>query len=107
MKEKIRKYLPIGSVIRIRKTDLRFVITAYLQEAELEDHKETVLYDYAGVPYPFGYVGDETVLQFQQEDIEEVLHRGYEDNARRVFIDRLAAAEKDARDEELHMLENL
>ncbi len=107
MKDKVRKLLPIGSVVRLKKTELDFVIMAYFQEATAKADGNVVRYDYAGVPYPYGYVGKDTFVCFQDENIDKVVYRGYEDNTRLLFIDKLEAAERDAGDEELHILENL
>lgn len=36
-----------------------------------------MIFDYVGVPYPVGYLGDEKVLCFNCDKIVEELHRGY------------------------------
>lgn len=83
---KIRELLPIGSVIWLKEAKRPFLIFG-VKQTDLDTQKE---YDYIGVLYPEGNMGNETQFLFQHEDIERVVFRGYEDQARDVFIEKLA-----------------
>lgn len=83
---KIKELLPIGSVIWLKEAKRPLMIFG-VRQTELDTHKE---YDYIGVLYPEGNMGNETQFLFQHEDIERVVFRGYEDQARNVFIEKLA-----------------
>jgi len=47
-------------------------------------------HDYIGVVYPEGNLGEEFQFFFEHENIAEVCFRGFEDEERALFIDRLA-----------------
>lgn len=86
--DNVRDLLPIGSVVLLKDGSKKLMIFGVLQTNE-ED--ETEAYDYIGVPYPEGNMGDDYQYLFQHEDIVSVFHRGYEDSERREFMDRLVA----------------
>lgn len=81
----IRELLPIGSVIWLKEAKRPLMIFG-LKQTDMDTQKE---YDYIGVLYPEGTMGGETQFLFQHEDIERVVFRGYEDEARKVFIEKL------------------
>ncbi len=90
MKKKIKNFLPIGSVVRIKKPDSVLVVYSYLNRAASPEDNQVRQYDYIGIPYPSGYLDDRFMIPFQSEDITEVIHRGYEDESRQVFLEKLA-----------------
>ena len=57
-----------------------------VKQTDNEDQKE---YDYIGVVYPEGNMGQGTQFLFNHSDIKEVYYRGYEDEERDEFIERL------------------
>ena len=48
-------------------------------------------YDYLGVLYPEGHIGDQFQYLFNHEDIDKIIFRGYEDEERDSFIKKLTA----------------
>lgn len=71
----IKKMLPIGSLINLKK-DIRVKKTNYMiigVNIKADEKK----YDYCAVVYPFGYVGHDQVLLFNDDEIEKVVHLGY------------------------------
>lgn len=58
-----------------------------VKQQNLETGEE---YDYIGVLYPEGNMGENTQFLFMHEDIEKVVFRGFEDDSRTEFIRRLA-----------------
>ena len=86
---KIKELLPIGSVVLLEAGEKRLMITGIIQNDAGRDGKE---YDYLGVYYPEGHIGEEYQFLFNHENIEKVYFRGYEDYERDEFITRLDAA---------------
>lgn len=80
----IKELLPIGSVVLLEGGEKKLMVFGVKQTM---DDKE---YDYIGVMYPEGNIGDEEgQFFFQHQDIKEVFFRGYEDAEREDFIERL------------------
>lgn len=77
--------LPIGSVILLRDAHKRLMIYGIGQT----DETNHVEYDYIGVLYPEGNMGEGSSFLFNHGDIETVFFRGYEDEERRQFITAL------------------
>lgn len=93
------EYLPIGSVVLLENGNKRLMIFGIIQ-SEVDD--PSVEYDYIGVPYPEGNMGDEYQYLFYHKDIKEIFFRGFEDIERQVFISNLIDYydEKEGRTEE-------
>lgn len=82
----IQKLLPIGSIVLLKDGQKRLMIGGVMQTAVDEGGKE---YDYFGLLYPEGYMGEDFQYLFNHEDIERVEFRGYEDAERAAFIRKL------------------
>lgn len=82
MKKDMRELLPIGTVVSLREGTKKLMIYGILQSVE-ETNTE---YDYIGVPYPEGNMGQEFQYLFYHKDIEAVYFRGFEDVERQEFI---------------------
>ncbi|MGH0485312.1 DUF4176 domain-containing protein [Bacillus mycoides] len=64
--------LPIGTVVKLEEVEpIIMIIGRMVVSADKRD------FDYVGVPYPVGYLGDEKVLCFNHDKIVEEMHRGY------------------------------
>lgn len=83
---KAQDFLPIGSIVQLLEFNRRLMITGILQYVKERPDK---CYDYLGVLYPEGDVGNQFHLTFNQDDIKEVLFRGYEDSTRDQFLLKL------------------
>lgn len=83
---KIKDLLPIGSIVRLQNGQKRLMITGVLQIKEDELDKQ---YDYLGILYPEGHIGGDFQYLFNHEDIDEIVFRGYEDQERQVFLNKL------------------
>lgn len=66
--------LPIGSVVKVKQTEMPLMIFGMLQQNGFQPER---FVDYVGVPYPVGNLGMQTQIGFQAEDITEVLFEGY------------------------------
>ena len=82
----IKELLPVGSVVLLNDGTKRLMISGVMQSDASGDGKE---YDYLGVMYPEGHVGEGFQYLFNQEDIKMVVFRGFEDAEREAFLKRL------------------
>lgn len=86
---KINNLLPIGSVVLLKDGEKRLMICGILQNDEGNTNKT---YDYMGVLYPEGHIGEGYQYLFNHEDVVQVFFRGYDDEERAQFIEKLAVA---------------
>ena len=80
--------LPIGSIVVLKEGYKKLMVIGRMQL----QGKEERLWDYLGVLYPEGYLGEGYTFLFNNEDIEEVVFEGYtdlEDEAFRVALKKL------------------
>ena len=63
----MKTIFPIGTVAQLKEAEKSLMIIGSLQATE--DGTE---YDYIGVPFPEGFIDDETFFLFNNEDIEKV-----------------------------------
>lgn len=82
----IREFLPIGTVVVLKNGTKKLMIFGIIQ-SNAEDPGEE--YDYIGVPYPEGNMGQDYQYLFYHNDIEEIFFKGYEDVERQEFIENL------------------
>ena len=81
----IKDLLPIGSVVRLKLEEKKIMIIGILQRLSNSDE----VYDYVGIPYPEGFLGEDYQFVFNHSDIEEVFFSGYESEERDYFINNL------------------
>lgn len=93
----VKDLLPVGSVVRLKDATKRLMICGIKQTPENEPDK---LYDYMGVLYPEGHLGDEYNIMFNDEDIEAIYFKGFDDIERQEFIGRLEEYFKNQEKEE-------
>ena len=77
--------LPIGTVVLLKDAQKRLMIFGIGQT----DFTNDVNYDYIGVMYPEGNMGEGTQYLFNHSDIENIYFRGYEDEERAEFIENI------------------
>ena len=78
--------LPIGSVVRLKEATRKIMIFGVKQTNADTD----ITYDYIGVIYPEGNIGQEYQVMFHHDMIEEIYFRGFENEERDVFIEKLS-----------------
>lgn len=83
---KTKELLPIGSIVLLKEGKKKLMVFGIRQT----DAKSGREYDYSGVLYPEGNLGNETWFLFDDENIAEVYFRGYEDEERKDFLERLS-----------------
>lgn len=69
-----KRYLPIGSVIKLKNNNKSIMITGYYS---VEYARDLEIYDYSGCAYPEGVMIKSSCCSFNQSDIKEVLFDGY------------------------------
>ncbi|AUD24817.1 DUF4176 domain-containing protein [Bacillus cereus group sp. BC251] len=78
------KLFPIGTVVKLEEVEpIIMIIGRMVVSADKRD------FDYVGVPYPVGYLGDEKVLCFNHEKVVEEMHRGYMTESELVLREKL------------------
>lgn len=82
---RFQELLPVGSVVLLKKGQKKIVIMGIMQMKHIERGVD-IAYDYMGVPYPEGYMGQETALLFNHENIQEIIFKGFVDTERELFV---------------------
>ena len=77
--------LPIGSVVLLKDAFKKLMIYGVGQT----DESAGVDYDYIGVMYPEGNMGEGSQFLFNHSDIDQVFFRGLDDEEREEFVNRL------------------
>ncbi|MBN2958878.1 MAG: DUF4176 domain-containing protein [Streptococcus gordonii] len=85
----MRKYLPIGSVVRLNKGDTKLMIVSRFPL--YKDGNDIGYFEYCSCIFPSGVDGKEFIF-FNKEDIAEVYFEGYvdvsEEEAQRIFSEQ-------------------
>ena len=79
----IKDLLPVGSVVLLKGGIKKLVIMG-IKQANAEE--PDVEYDYAGVMYPEGYLGNDTLYLFNHSDINDIIFTGYTNPERDEFL---------------------
>lgn len=78
----IKKYLPIGTIVKLKTGKRKVMITGFC----LYDHDAAhTLYDYCGCAYPEGMLSTNEVNLFNHGDIEKIFHIGVSDEDEKKF----------------------
>lgn len=83
----IKDLLPIGSIVLLKDGEKKLMINGIMQNDAGDTSKN---YDYMGVLYPEGHIGEGFQYLFNHDDINKIIFRGYEDTERSEFLDKLA-----------------
>ena len=85
---KVNELLPIGSIVLLKDGEKRLMINGIMQS---DASGSGANYDYLGILYPEGHIGDEFQYLLNHEDIAQIIFRGYEDEERVEFLNKLAS----------------
>ena len=81
------RLLPIGTVAMLKGGQKRVMIMGY---CPVEDgDQEQKVYDYSGCIFPEGMISSKQILLFNQDQVEEVFHKGLVDEEQEGFMDKL------------------
>ena len=83
------EFLPVGSFVLLNGGKKRIMIISRAIAMKLDG--ENVYFEYGGCTYPEGLLGD-AVAYFNNEDVAEVLVRGYADEAEETMVNNLNLA---------------
>lgn len=78
----IKELLPIGSIVLLKGGKKRLMVFGVKQM----DNGTKIEYDYIGVLYPEGNMGEAGQYLFNHENIDQIFFRGYEDEEREGFL---------------------
>lgn len=81
--KKLEKYLPIGTVVLLKKGKIKLMINGYCM---MEGNDESKVYDYVGCIYPFGMLGSDKNFLFNHDQIDKIYFIGYSDQEQVDFI---------------------
>ena len=86
-----KKYLPIGSVVRLKDGNKRLMITGFLQYEDNEEGEKTI-WDYCGCLYPEGVIASTDNYLFNHSQIEEINYLGLVNDEEKEFKEKLSQA---------------
>ena len=86
-----KKYLPIGTVVRLKSAKKRLFITGFCVTGNSNKNK---IWDYSGYIYPEGNIRTDILCMFDHSQIEKIYHLGYENEEEKVFKHQLKEYKK-------------
>lgn len=81
----VRELLPIGSVVLLNGAERKLMIFG-IRQTNQETGQQ---YDYVGVVYPEGNLGENVRYMFDHSDIQQIIFTGYSDEERKDFLNYL------------------
>lgn len=78
-------FLPVGSVVRLKDGIKKLLIVGRCQV----NFETNELWDYLGCLYPEGILGEDMNFVFNSSDIDEICHRGFEDEEEKELLPQL------------------
>ena len=81
-----KELLPIGTIVTLKGGVRKLMVTG--MKISLKDDPDRI-FDYIGVLYPEGFLGDEGNILFNHEDINDIIYNGYNNPEREDFINYL------------------
>lgn len=84
---KDKKFLPVGTIVRINNSDNMLMITGFLIS------NKNVCYDYCGCVYPEGILQSEIKLLFNHDEIDDIVYLGFLTDEYRLFNNKLIELE--------------
>ena len=83
----MEKYLPIGTVVKLKDADTRIMIVGFYPEIILNNKK--VRYDYSACLFPEGVLSSDKSLVFNHDQIDKLYFYGLVDEEQKIFMNRL------------------
>ncbi len=80
------KFLPVGTVVLIKGSVKKIVLIARGVITLIDGEQR--YFDYGGCLYPEGLIGD-SILYFNHEDIQSVIHKGFSDEDDELMVKHL------------------
>lgn len=80
-----KKYLPIGSIVLLKNANKKVMVTGFYVKAAGFDR----VFDYSGCVYPEGELSSKETRVFNNDEIDKVIYKGYENEEEESFKGRL------------------
>ncbi len=77
----MNKYHDIGTIVKIKKCNVYIMICGF----KSIDSKSKKTYDYLGCIYPMGITKPEQLILFNNNQIEEIVYKGFDDDRGKKF----------------------
>ncbi len=84
-----KKLLPIGTVVVLKESDGRVMISGYLP---ITQNRPDHVWDYSGFRFPLGYVNDSEVFCFDEEQIDTIIQYGFRDYEADAFLEKVESS---------------
>ena len=79
------KFLPIGTVVKLKGGTKKIMITSYLVFPNNRNGKSE-MFEYGACPYPTGIIDSKYAVGFNHEQIAEIIYLGHVDEEQKEFI---------------------
>lgn len=86
----MKEYLPIGSIVLLNNGTKKVMIYGRRQM-----NAEKKIFDYVAYLYPEGNINEEYNFLFNNEDIAEVIFKGFTDDEEKEFITMLISLDEE------------
>ena len=93
----MKEYLPVGSVVLLQGHEKKTIIMGIMQRNGANPEKE---YDYLGVPFPEGYMGNGSAYLFDHGQITDTIYMGYTNPEWDALMDLVEYAQSGELDED-------
>lgn len=87
--KRMKKYLPIGSVVLLKESQKRIMIVGVKQKQADSDK----VWDYSACLYPEGILNPDMLYLFDTEQIERLYFIGFQDGEGLAFLSKLSQME--------------
>ena len=87
----MEKYLPIGSIVRLKGGTKRIMIYGRKQISA----DSGAIFDYVACFYPEGNISDQYTFLFNHDNIEEVVFKGFSDEEEEKFSREILGGKKE------------
>ena len=89
------KYLPIGTVVKLKGGEKNLMITSYLIFSIVQKTKEKKIFDYGACPFPEGIIESTHGIGFNHNEIEKIVHLGLINDEQKKFNDLINKSAED------------
>ena len=74
------KFLPLGTIVKIKNLDREVMISSYciIPKVDIATKSKPDIREYGGCYYPDGFIRTDRIIAFNHDQIEKVVHMGYE-----------------------------
>lgn len=87
--EMMESFLPLGSLLRLKEVENEEHLYMIVARAIAKSDEDTIISRYRVVIHPYGNVSTQELVTIHSGQIVEVLFKGYEDDADKLFLEDL------------------